>query len=164
MRTGLIIAAGVLTLFVASLFVPFSLHGPAISCFDAANKKVASAKVLEFAASHNFALNEVSAYLANSDFVIRNVHTSENTLTIVFEKNRTGGSCLFFDAISIDGNLVIIELAKHGQYNYDRIQSVLQSLMSEFSGNTYIEFADGTEIALSGVTIAQLTAGDFLFV
>ena len=124
MRTGLIIAAGVLTLFVGGQFVPFSLHGPAISCFDAGNSNIAVAKVLEFAASHNFALNKVSAYLANSDFVVRNVHTRENTLTIVFEKNRTGGSCSFFDAISIEGNLVIIELTKVGRYNYDRIQSV----------------------------------------
>ena len=95
-----------------------------MSCIDAGNQPVAKANVLEFAAARNFALNEVSAYLANSDFVIRNVVARENTLTIVFEKNRTGGSCLFFDAISIDGNLVIVELAKHGQYNYDSIQSV----------------------------------------
>jgi hypothetical protein len=124
MRIGLIIAAGVLALLVASQFVPFSLRGPAISCFDARNSKVASAKVLEFAASHSFALNEVSAYLANSDFVIGNVYTRENTLTIVFEKNRTGGSCLILDAISIDGNLVIVELTNDGRDNYSRIQSV----------------------------------------
>ena len=129
MRTGLIIAAGGLALSAASQFVPFSLRGPAISCVDAGNEKVAKAKVLEFAASHNFALNEVSAYLANSDFVIRNVVARENTLTIVFEKNRTGGSCLFLDAISIDGNLVIVELTNDGKDNYDRIQSVRQISM-----------------------------------
>jgi hypothetical protein len=113
-----------LSLLVASQFVPFSLNGPAMSCFDAGSHKVAKANVLEFAATRNFALNEVSAYLTNSDFVVRNAYPSENTLTIVFEKNLTDGRCFLLDAISIDGNLVIVELADDGQNNYTRIQSV----------------------------------------
>ena len=95
-----------------------------MSCFDAAHEITSKTNTLEFAASHNFALNEVSAYLANSDFVVRNAVARENTLTIVFEKNRTGGSCFLLDAISIDGNLVIVELSHDGKNNYTHIQSV----------------------------------------
>ena len=81
-----------------------------MSCIDAGTSKVAKAKVLEFAASHSFALNAVSAYLGNSDFSIRNVYVRENTLTIVFEKNPSNGQCLILDVISIDQSLVIIDI------------------------------------------------------
>jgi Ca2+-binding RTX toxin-like protein len=42
--------------------------------------------------------------------------------------------------------------------------TALQSLMTEYDGNTFINFGDGSEIALQNVSIAQLTSDDFRFV
>lgn len=112
-------------LLVAGHVLPFSLRGPAMSCIAAANAGANYKKAAEFAASHDYALNEVSAYLANSDFTVRNISIVKGVVSIVFEQNQRNGGCFLLDLVSIDGRLIIVDLLtdKDSSHRVQRVRS-----------------------------------------
>jgi Ca2+-binding RTX toxin-like protein len=78
--------------------------------------------------------------------------------TFVFKPNFGFDTISDFEAGSVGTDM--IEISALGVSNF----ATLRNLMSESGGNTYIDFADGSELKLSDVTISQLIASDFIFV
>ncbi len=110
MKKAILLVLAIVSIIIVGNFIPLSLRGPAMSCMTAANETENDKKTLEFAASHDFALNAVSDYLANSDFRLRNVSTKGNVVTLVFEKNKRNNVCFLTDFFAIDGSLVIVDV------------------------------------------------------
>lgn len=123
-KTMLLVGLVAAALLVGSHVLPFSFRGPAMSCITAANSKENYKRASEFAASHDYRLSEVSAYLANSDFMVRNISIVGGVVSVVFQQNLGSGGCFLLDLISIDdGHLIIVDLSTDSESSH-RIQRV----------------------------------------
>jgi hypothetical protein len=124
MKRIITVASAAFAVFIAGHFVPFSLRGPAMSCFTAGHEDNAGREVAEFAASHNHELSAVATYMTNSDFKIRNIPVRGNKLALVFVKDTTNSACLLFDLMAIDGTLVAVQLISDDRNDFYRVSSV----------------------------------------
>lgn len=98
-----------IALFATHLFP--HIGGPSMSCLTAGNEAGNDAAAGLFASLHASDPGAVLAYMESSDFVLRSVETSGSGTRHVFVKNRTNLKCALLDLVSIDGSIVVVELA-----------------------------------------------------
>ncbi len=130
-RWWFLIAFGV---YLGSYFVPWSIDGPAISCFIGAHETKSDKQAEKYAAAHENDFGMLSAFLYRSDYRIRNFHVKSRdgrrsddpagTVTVVFVKDHFNSQCFLLDAIAIDGSIMRIDVFPNPKSHQNDVLSV----------------------------------------
>lgn len=106
---------GLLAFWAAAHFIPYSIDGPAMSCWTAQHELKSDEAVRQYATASDGDFEKVIRYLINSDFELVGAsidNQNTNIINLGFKTNYSNSSCILTNVMQFDGSITRIKIKK----------------------------------------------------